>query len=67
LDLRTIGAIDRPAAQRKQEREEKQRLAKERKRRAADIPSLAEVRAARRRKKPWQATRPADSPALAPR
>ena len=54
LDLRTIGAIDRPAAQRKQEREENQRLAKERKRRAAGIPSLAEVRAARK-KKPWKA------------
>jgi hypothetical protein len=55
LGLRTIGAIDRPAKQRKQEREEKQRLAKQQKRRAAGIPSLAEVRAARRQRKPWHA------------
>jgi hypothetical protein len=55
LDLRTIGAVDRPAKQRKADREERARLAKEQKRRAADIPSLAEVRAARQKKQPWQA------------
>jgi hypothetical protein len=58
LDLRTIGAIDRPAEQRQADREEHARIAKAQKRRAADIPSLAEVRATRRKnqqKLPWKA------------
>jgi hypothetical protein len=58
LDLRTIGAIDRPAKQRQADRMERDRIAKEQKRRAADIPSLAEARAQRRKnqqKPPWKA------------
>jgi hypothetical protein len=55
LDLRTIGAIDRPAKQRKADREERARLAKEQKRRSAKIPSLAEMRVSRQKKQPWQA------------
>jgi hypothetical protein len=53
LELRTIGAIDKPAEQRAAERREQQRLAKERKRRAAGIPTIAEARAMRSPKEPW--------------
>jgi hypothetical protein len=53
LKLRTIGAIDKPAEVRAAERREQQRLAKEQKRRAAGIPTIAQVRAARTRKQPW--------------
>jgi hypothetical protein len=53
LGLRTIGATDKPAEVRAAERRENQRLAKEQKRRAAGIPTVAEVRAARTRKQPW--------------
>jgi hypothetical protein len=53
LKLRTIGAIDKPAEQRAAERREQQRLAKEHKRRAAGIPTIAEARAIRARKEPW--------------
>lgn len=53
LKLRTIGAIDKTAQQRAAERKEKQRLAKEQKRRAAGIPTIAETRAARARREPW--------------
>lgn len=53
LKLRTIGAIDKTAEQRSAERKEQQRLAKERKRRAAGIPTIAETRAARARREPW--------------
>lgn len=56
LKLRTIGAIDVTAEQRAAERRELQRLAKEQKRRADGILTMAEIRArARRRKQPWQA------------
>lgn len=54
LNLRTIGAIDKPAEVRAAERREQQRLAKEQKRRAAGIPTIAEARAARQ-KTPWHA------------
>ena len=53
LQLRTIGAIDKPAEQRAAERREQQRLAKEQKRRAAGIPTIAEARTMRTRKEPW--------------
>lgn len=53
LKLRTIGAIDKPAAVRAAERREQQRLAKEQKRRAAGIPTIAEARTMRARKEPW--------------
>jgi hypothetical protein len=53
LNLRTIGAIDKPAEQRAAERREQQRLAKEQKRRAAGVPTIAEVRAMRTKKSPW--------------
>jgi hypothetical protein len=53
LKLKTIGAIDKPAEVRAAERREQQRLAKEQKRRAAGIPTLAEMRATPARKKPW--------------
>jgi len=53
LKLRTIGAIDKPAAQRAAERREQKRIAKEQKRRAAGIPSLAKARAGRTHKRPW--------------
>jgi len=53
LKLRTIGAIDKPAAQRAAERKEQQRLAKAQKRRAAGILTIAETRAARAEKLPW--------------
>jgi hypothetical protein len=53
LELRTIGAIDKPAEVRAAERREQQRLAKVKKRRAAGIPTIAEARAARTRKEPW--------------
>jgi hypothetical protein len=53
LKLRTIGAIDKPAEVRAAERREQQRFAKEQKRRAAGIPTIAEARAARTRKEPW--------------
>jgi hypothetical protein len=53
LKLRTIGAIDKPAEVRAAERREQQRLAKEQKRRAAGIPTIAAARAARTRKEPW--------------
>ena len=39
LNLRTIGAIDKPVEQRAAERREQQRLAKEQKRRAAGVPT----------------------------
>jgi hypothetical protein len=55
LDLRTIGAIDKPAAVRAVERQEAQRLAKEQKRRAAGIPTLAAARAQRASRQPWRA------------
>lgn len=54
LDLRTIGAIDKPAAVRAAERQEQQRLAKEQKRRANSIPTIAEARAKRTGKQPWR-------------
>jgi hypothetical protein len=54
LDLRTIGAIDKPAAVRAAERQEQQRLAKEQKRRAAGVVTIAEARAKRTGKKPWR-------------
>jgi hypothetical protein len=53
LKLRTIGAIDKPAEQRTAERREQQRLAKEQQRRAVGVPTIAEARAARKRKQPW--------------
>jgi hypothetical protein len=53
LKLRTIGAIDKSAEQRAAERREAQRLAKEQKRRAAGIPTIAEARAMRAKKSPW--------------
>jgi hypothetical protein len=53
LKLRTIGAIDKPAEVRAAERKEQQRLAKEQKRRAAGIPTIAEARKNRARKEPW--------------
>jgi hypothetical protein len=53
LKLRTIGAIDKPAEVRAAERREQQRLAKEQKRRAAGIPTIAEARKIRARKEPW--------------
>jgi hypothetical protein len=54
LKLRTIGAIDKPAEVRSAERQEQQRLAKEQKRRAAGIPTIAEARTIRARKEPWR-------------
>jgi hypothetical protein len=54
LDLRTIGAIDKPAEQRAAERREKQRLAKEQKRRAADVLTIAEARKIRAAREPWR-------------
>ncbi|MDH2343247.1 hypothetical protein [Bradyrhizobium sp. SSUT77] len=53
LKLQTIGAIDKTAEQRAEERREKQRLAKQQKRRAAGIPTISEIRAASRRNEPW--------------
>lgn len=53
LKLRTIGAIDETAEQRKQKRSEQQRRAKEQKRRAAGIPTVGEIRATRTRNEPW--------------
>lgn len=53
LELRTIGAIDETAEQRAADRCERQRLAKEQKRRATGVPTMAEARAARTRKEPW--------------
>lgn len=53
LALRTIGAIDKPAEQRAAERREQQRQAKEQKRRAAGVPTIADARAIRARKTPW--------------
>jgi hypothetical protein len=54
LDLRTIGAVDKPAEQRAAERREKQRLAKEQKRRAAGVLTIAEARKIRASRKPWR-------------
>jgi hypothetical protein len=54
LGLRTIGAIDETAEQRKQKRREKQRLAAERKRRAAGILTIAEARKISASRKPWR-------------
>lgn len=53
LKLRTIGATDKTAKQRAAERREQQRLAKQQKRRAAGISTIAEIRAASRRNEPW--------------
>jgi hypothetical protein len=59
LDLRTIGAIDKPAAQRAIERREAQRLAKEMKRRATGALPIDEARrqrsitAAAKHQRPW--------------
>jgi hypothetical protein len=55
LKLRTIGAIDKPAEQRAAERREKQRLAKELKRCAAGVVTIAEARASRTARQPWKA------------
>jgi hypothetical protein len=55
LKLRTIGAIDKSAAERAAERREQQRLAKEQKRRAAGIPTIAEALALRAKREPWKA------------
>jgi hypothetical protein len=54
LDLRTIGAIDKPAEQRAAERREKQRLAKEQKRRADGVITIAEARNIRAAREPWR-------------
>lgn len=54
LKLRTIGAIDKPAEQRAAERREKQRLAKELKRRAAGVVTITEARALRAKREPWK-------------
>ena len=54
LELRTIGAIDKPATERAAERREQQRLSKERKRRAAGVTSIAEARALRVKQEPWK-------------
>ena len=54
LKLRTIGATDETAEQRKENRREMQRLAKEQKRRAAGILTIAEFRARRQQKQPWK-------------
>jgi hypothetical protein len=55
LELRTIGAIDETAEQRAADRREKQRLAKEQKRRAAGIVTIAEARMIRAARQPWKA------------
>jgi hypothetical protein len=53
LDLRTIGAIDKPAEQRRKERQEMQRLDKEEKRRAAGALPIEQARMIRAGRKPW--------------
>jgi hypothetical protein len=53
LTIHTIGAVDMTAEQRAAERREQQRLAKEQKRRAAGVPTIAEARAKRAKKSPW--------------
>jgi hypothetical protein len=54
LKIRTIGAIDETAEQRKEKRREKHRLAKEQKRRAAGVLTIAEARKIRAGREPWR-------------
>jgi hypothetical protein len=54
LKLRTIGATDKPAEQRAAERRERQRLAKEQKRRAAGVLTIAEARKNHAPRQPWK-------------
>jgi hypothetical protein len=54
LKIRTIGAVDETTEQRKEKRRERQRLAKERKRRAAGVLTIAEARMIRARREPWR-------------
>jgi hypothetical protein len=55
LGITTIGSIDVLKEQRDAMRNEQKRLAKEQKRRAAGVPTIAEARAARKPKEPWKA------------
>jgi hypothetical protein len=55
LSLRTIGAIDKPVEQRRKERREMQRLAKQHKRRAAGALPIEQARMNRAGRKPWLA------------
>lgn len=54
LNLRTIGATDKLAEQRAAERREQQQLAKEQKRRAGGVLTIAEARALRAKRQPWK-------------
>jgi hypothetical protein len=62
LDLRTIGAIDKPVEQRRKERQEMQRLAKEQKRRAAGALPIEQARMIRAHKRATAKTKPTQKP-----
>jgi hypothetical protein len=54
LKIRSIGAVDETAQQRQEKRREKHRLAKEQKRRAAGVLTIAEARKIRAAREPWR-------------
>jgi hypothetical protein len=54
LKIRSIGAVDETADQRKEKRREKHRLAKEQKRRAGGVLTIAEARKIRASREPWR-------------